>query len=147
MLYERGGRLLWTVNSPVKNSTLIDKENLKHYDAECGKITVMSYSAFPWMQFLRECLTGFLTGNVTQLNTHFTITYPGKNAVCLKPVDETAKTFCTDVEISFGEKDHLVKTVKIKERGSDTLELIFSNSVCNPVLLPDVWEKDFRIKQ
>ena len=76
MVFERGGRLRWQVDAPVRSVTVIERDKLTHFDGENGKLAVIRQETFPWMKVLRDSLDDWLAGDPKRFEGRFAVTLP-----------------------------------------------------------------------
>ena len=139
MVCEKNGRLRWQVTSPVSSVTVIGKDELRHFDAETGKMAVIRPDKFPWMEILRSCMTDWLSGDPEQLARRFELSAKDDRTLRLIPKEMQLKQIFKSVEIRADGQFHAVEAIVIEEKSGDRLDIRFLNVRKNPVLSEKTW--------
>lgn len=136
MLSERGGRLRWQVDSPLRSVTLITRDKLTHFDRETGKLAVIDHRDLPWLEMLGECMDDWLSGDIRRLSKRFSVSGTGDGALMLVPKERVLKEFYRSIILKpTPDREHLER-INIEENGGDKLEIRFLN-VTHPAAVPD----------
>ena len=139
MICENGGRLRWQVNSPVCSVSVIDKEQIRYFDAEAGKTLVIQQSRFPWLKVLRECLADWISGDPERLGRRFERMVLPPRTLRLLPKESTLKQIFKSVEIRANPEFNAIETIVIEELSGYRLEIRFVKVQKNPVLPYQIW--------
>lgn len=139
MVSELDGRLRWQVDYPVRSVTLIDREQLTHYDGETGRTAVIPQERFPWLRILRESLDDWLSGDPKRLVKRFKLSFSACRKIRLTPREAALKKLCRAVDIELAGDASSIRRIRIFEEGGDTLDIRFDDVRNDPKLPPDIW--------
>lgn len=139
MICEKNGRLRWQVKSPVRSVTVIGKNDLRHFDAETGKMNVIRPEKFPWLQILRECMSDWISGDPERLSRRFELTAKDGRTLRLFPKENQLKQIFKAVEIQADERFGAIESIVIEEKSGDRLEIRFLKVRKNPALTENDW--------
>lgn len=139
MVFERGGRLRWQVDAPVRSVTVIERDKLTHFDGESGKLAVIRQETFPWMKVLRDSLDDWLAGDPKRFEGRFAVTSPEPHTLRLVPCGETLKKLYRSVEIELAPDGGSIAAVRLEENTGDRLEIRFLKVKNDPELPQTIW--------
>ncbi|MBO4648524.1 MAG: outer membrane lipoprotein carrier protein LolA [Lentisphaeria bacterium] len=139
MISEKNGRLRWLVRSPVKSITIIGQNELKHWDGETGKLSVIQQSRFPWLAVLRDCMNDWLSGDPDRLKKRFELTVKDGRILRLAPKEDGLKALFKAVEIRADASCDVIEAITIEETSGDRLEIRFVSVRKDPVLAESIW--------
>lgn len=139
MVCERGGRLRWQVDSPVRSVTVIEPDKLTHFDRETGKLAVVPKTAFPWLKILRDSLDDWLSGDPKRLEGKFDTAASSPDTLVLTPRDAEILRLYRRAEIRFAPDGKTVRSVRLEESSGDVLSIEFLRVRPDPVLPANLW--------
>ena len=139
MVFERGGRLRWQVDAPVRSVTVIEPDKLTHFDGETGKLAVVPKTAFPWLKLLRDSLDDWLSGDRLRLSGKFETASPERGVLALTPRDPEIRKLYRRAVIRFAPDGETVDSVRIEEPSGDVLTIEFFQVRKDPVLPATIW--------
>ena len=139
MVFERGGRLRWQVDAPVRSVTVIERDKLTHFDGESGKLAVIRQETFPWMKVLRDSLDDWLAGDPKRFEGRFAVTSPAPHTLRLVPCEDTLKKLYRSVEIELAPDGASIAAVRLEENTGDRLEIRFLKVKNDPELPQTIW--------
>lgn len=116
-----GGALLWHVQAPIEQKTLIDAEGLRHWDGQAWRADPQA-SRSPMQTAL---FTDLVRGRFDSLRQHFVLNLNGSAAqwqLRLDPDSAVMKKIFQRIDIS---GDAFVRTVVLHEAQGDRVEIRF----------------------
>lgn len=140
MTCERGGRLRWQVDSPMKQIILIGEKSLRIHDVAAGKTMTVDVKKFPWLALIRSSLADTMTGDIQRLQTRFQVKELEKHKLRLIPADDALKMFFESMDLTFRADFAAVEQIMIHERSGDRLEIRFLNVKNDPAVPEQHWQ-------
>ena len=139
MIFERGGKLRWQTDAPMRSVTIIEKGRLEHLDLETGKLAVVPQTQFPWLKILRDSLDDWLSGDPERLAGKFETASPEPGVLVLTPRDPEIRKLYRLAVIRFAPDGKTVNSVRIEETSGDVLAIEFLRIRKDPVLPETLW--------
>ena len=140
MVCEKNGRLRWQVKSPIKSITVIQRNELRHFDGETGKLAVIDSVKFPWLGVLRDCMTDWITADPDRLKQRFELDLKDGRTLHLRPKVDQLRQIFTVVEIRLSADFNAIEQILIEESSGDRLTIRFGQVRKNPVLPEQIWQ-------
>ena len=140
MVCEKNGRLRWQVKSPIKSITVIERNELRHFDGETGKLAVIDSAKFPWLGVLRDCMTDWIAADPGRLRQRFKLETKDCRTLRLLPKVDQLRQIFTAVEIRLSADSSAIEQILIEEKSGDRLTIRFSRVRKNPVLPEQIWQ-------
>ncbi len=144
---ERGGRLAWHVDEPVRYSVLITDKVIRQWDEETRQVREIPLSGNPMLRTALDQISVWFNGDYSSALKDYEVELVQENPVVIrfmpKPSALTAKVL-KSIELRFRSNEEYLEQILILEAGGDSTRIRFENTVLNSPLKEADFEVDRR---
>jgi len=142
---ERGGRLAWHVDEPVRYSVLITDKVIRQWDEETGQVHEIPLSGNPMLRTALDQISVWFNGDYSSALKEYDVDLVQQKPVVIrftpKPEALTARVL-KGIELRFRSNEEYLEHILILEAGGDSTLIRFENTILNPPLK----EEDFEVE-
>ena len=144
IVLENPGRFAWHVESPVKYSLVIAGDVIRQWDEDTNKVQKISLSSNPIFKIVSEQMQNWFRGKYASLTGEYEISVVKEKPECVLlfvPRDKSMiKKSIKHVKVTFRKDKRYVKEILIADTTGDTTKMIFSDTLLNRPVKPEVWK-------
>jgi len=142
---ERGGRLAWHVDEPLRYSVLITDKVIRQWDEETRQIREIPLSGNPMLRTALEQISVWFNGDYSAALEEYETELVQEKPLVLrftpKPSALTARVL-KSIELTFRNNEEYLDRILILEIGGDSTLIRFENTILNSPLK----EADFEVE-
>ena len=143
---ERGGRLAWHVDEPVRYSVLITDKVIRQWDEETRQAREIPLSGNPMLRTALDQISVWFNGDYTAALKEYEVALLQEKPVVIrftpKPAALTARVL-QSIELRFRANEEYLEHILILEAGGDSTLIRFENTILNSPLK----EADFEVER
>ncbi len=137
---DKGGRMAWRVNDPIRYVCIIDGDRLTQWDGESGSVLKLDVSKHPALKILASSMASYFSGNFDAMAGQFDITPLGDHHLRLTPRKENpASALIRELEFETAPDYSHITRVRITEHSGDVTGIRFFNLRLNQEIPSSSW--------
>jgi len=142
---ERGGRLAWHVDEPVRYSVLITDKVIRQWDEETQQVREIPLSGNPMLRAALDQISVWFNGDYSAALQEYEVDLVQERPIIMRftprPTALTARVL-KSIELSFRNNEEYLERILILEVGGDSTLIRFENTILNSPLK----EADFEVE-
>jgi outer membrane lipoprotein carrier protein len=140
---QKPDRLVWIVNQPVRYAIRIDGSEVRQWDQDTNKVSVIQLGGDPIFKAVAEQIQAWFMGDYKVLLQVFDVELRSREPLVLglvpKPDSVPAKMF-QHIDMTFGKDERYIDSITLVESGGDVTKLKFIEPKLNEKIKPETWE-------
>jgi outer membrane lipoprotein-sorting protein len=141
--YEKPDRLYWEIVKPSPMGFVVQGNKAKRWSGGSGATETVDIEQEPMIKAIVEQVFAWARADFTWLEKRYRITVREESPYSLKliPLSFQEKKFLAYITIVFSEDWTHVRSVELHEKGGDLTRLQYINTLLNPSLPKDLFDK------
>lgn len=140
---EKPHRLAWHTEEPIRHSILFEKDKIRQWNEDMDRVEEVSFSDVPALKMMMEQMKAWFYGSYGDLTEQYEVRILSQKPLTLEfiPREKSLSSgMIKTIRVQFQKDQSYIESIQIEEAGGDRSTLLFSQTVLNAELDPEVWE-------